>query len=305
MSTALRTLHGVTHSEIDFDVPAGACDCHVHVFGPVSRFPYSPTRAYTPPDASVESLLKLQHALHMDRVVIVHPSPYGADNRVSIDAALQLGLSRARVVAVIDPATISDAELEQMHLEGVRGVRVNLESAGVHDPAAGARLLKAASERVAAFGWHTQVYTTLDVIHALAPVMKTLPTPVVIDHMARADAAKGVNQPGFAELLDLVRSGKAWVKLSAPHRIGATPDDANTTAIAHAFINANIERMVWGTDWPHPGGNRRADKEAIEPYSPIDDGKALNRFAGWLGHDAKKIKQVLVDNPAKLYDYPA
>jgi predicted TIM-barrel fold metal-dependent hydrolase len=140
-------------------------------------------------------------------------------------------------------------------------------------------------------------------VQALASVIKTLPTPVVIDHMARAEAAKGVKQPGFDELLDLVRSGKAWVKLSAPHRIGPTPDDANTTAIAHALIDANLERMVWGTDWPHPGGSRRASKEDIEPYNAIDDGRALNRFAGWLNRDAKKIKQVLVDNPAKLYDY--
>ncbi|MDB5806342.1 MAG: hypothetical protein JWN73_3664 [Betaproteobacteria bacterium] len=298
-----RTIHEVTHSEIDFEVPKGACDSHVHVFGPAARYPYSPTRAYTPPDASVESLLKLQHALHMDRVVIVHPSPYGADNRASIDGAAALGLDRARVVAVIDPATITDAELEAMHKGGVRGVRVNLESAGVHDPAAAAKQLQTASARVAPLGWHTQIYTTMEVIHALAPVMKTLPTAIVIDHMARADAAKGTKQPGFAELIDLIGSGKAWLKLSAPHRIGATPDDANTTAIAHAFIDANIERMVWGTDWPHPGGNRRESKEAIEPYNPIDDGRALNRFAGWLGGDAKKIKQVLVDNPALLYDY--
>lgn len=298
-----REIHGVTHAKLDFEVPAGACDCHVHVFGPVEKFPYAASRAYTPPDASVENLLKLQHALNMDRVVIVHPSPYGADNRASLDGAAQLGLSRARVVAVIDPASITDAELEKMHLEGVRGVRVNLESAGVHDPAAAAKQLKAASERVADMKWHTQIYTTLDMIQALAPVMKTLPTPVVIDHMARAEAAKGVQQPGFAELLELVRSGKAWVKLSAPHRIGPTPDDANTAAIAHALIDANIERMVWGTDWPHPGGSRRVRKEDIEPYNPIDDGRALNRFAGWLGGDAKKIKRVLVDNPALLYDY--
>jgi len=298
-----RTIHDVTHSEIDFEVPRGACDCHVHVFGPASRYPYSPTRAYTPPDASVASLLALQHALKMDRVVIVHPSPYGADNRASLDGAAALGPERARVVAVIDPANITDDQLQAMHQAGVRGVRVNLESAGVHDPAAAAKQLQAASARVAPLGWHTQIYTTMEVIHALAPVMKTLPTPIVVDHMARADAAKGVKQPGFAELIELIGSGRAWVKLSAPHRIGSTPDDANTSAIAHAFIDANIERLVWGTDWPHPGGNRRENKEAIEPYNKIDDGRALNRFAGWLGNDSKKIKQVLVDNPALLYDY--
>lgn len=301
--TKAREVHGVTHSEPDFEVPKGAADCHVHVFGPASRYPYAQSRSYTPPDASVASLLKLQHALGMDRVVIVHPSPYGSDNSASIDGAKELGLDRARVVAVIDPQKITDAELEAMHKAGVRGVRVNLESAGVHDPVAAGKQLQAAASRVAPLKWHTQIYSTMNVITALNPVLKNLPTPVVIDHMARADAAKGTKQAGFAELLDLVGSGKAWVKLSAPHRIGNTPDDAATTAIAHAFIDANIERLVWGTDWPHPGSGPRLKKEDIEPYNPIDDGKALNRFAGWLGRDSKKIKQVLVDNPALLYDY--
>jgi predicted TIM-barrel fold metal-dependent hydrolase len=298
----MRTIHGVTHSPPDFAVPPGACDCHTHVFGPGERYPYSPQRVYTPGDASIEDLLALQHALHLDRVVIVHPSPYGADNRCSLDATAKLG-ARARAVAVID-ATTSERELREMHQAGVRGVRVNLETGGVHDPDQAGALLERAAARVAPLGWHVQTYTSLPVLAPLAGLIARLPTPVVIDHFGRAPAALGTAQPGFAALLDLVASGKAYVKLSAPHRVNADPDDAATAALARALIAANPERMLWGSDWPHPGGQRGgpAHIAQIEPFTPVDDGRALNRFARWAG-SAAMIQRILVDNPARLYDF--
>jgi len=298
----MTTIHGIAHTAPDFAVPPGACDCHTHVFGPLARYPFSEQRVYTPGEASIENLLALQQALSFERVVIVHPSPYGADNRCSVDATRKLG-TRARAVAVIDDQ-VTDAQLQEMHSAGVRGVRVNLETGGVSDPARAGEMLRWAAARIAPLGWHVQTYTTLHVIAPLEQVIAALPTPLVVDHFGRAEAARGIAQPGFGVLLRLVASGKAYVKLSAPHRISADPDDAATAELARALITANPERMLWGTDWPHPGGRPRAgvDRNTVEPFTPIDDGRALNRFAKWAGN-AEMIRRILVDNPAHLYDF--
>jgi predicted TIM-barrel fold metal-dependent hydrolase len=190
-----------------------------------------------------------------------------------------------------------------MHAAGVGGVRVNLESAGQHDPAVAAQLMRDAAARVALLGWHVQTYTTLPLIASLHDVIMGLPTPLVIDHFGRADAAKGTAQPGFDALLSLVKSGKAWIKLSAAHRISDLPDCTDARAIARALIAAHPERMLWGTDWPHPGawpGVPRT-REAIERFHPVDDGNALNRLAKWLS--AEELGRILVANPARLYGF--
>jgi predicted TIM-barrel fold metal-dependent hydrolase len=294
------TLLGVTHSAIDFPVPPGACDCHTHVFGPNILFPHHPERKYTPGEASAVEMIALHRALGIERVVVVHPSPYGADNRATLAGMRSYGKG-ARGVAVIDAQT-TDEQLQVMHTAGIRGVRVNLETGGVHDPAAASTALKEAAARVAPLGWHVQTYTNLALITELREVLAALPVPVVIDHFGRAQASLGTTQPGFAELLALVQSGQAYVKLSAPHRLGATPDDEATTAIARALIAANPDRMLWGTDWPHPGGARTEGAAAIEPFNPIDDGAALNRLARW-AQTPELIRKILVDNPARLYDF--
>jgi len=296
------TLLGVTHGAIDFPVPKGACDCHTHVFGPNVLFPFDPARKYTPGEASSVELIALHRALGIDRVVIVHPSPYGSDNRATLAGMRSYGRG-ARGVAVID-ANTTDEQLKTMHDAGIRGARVNLETGGVNDPAAAARGLTETAARVAPLGWHVQTYTNLNLVASLREVMGSLPVPLVIDHFGRAQARLGVQQPGFADLLALVASGKAYVKLSAPHRLGDMPDDENTTAIARALIDANPGRMLWGTDWPHPGGRPRAPEQMheIEPFTPTDDGAALNRLARW-ARTPEMIQRILVDNPARLYGF--
>ncbi len=300
-----RTIHGVAHSTPKEAVPRGATDCHVHVFGPVERFAYDPERRYTPGDASIANLQRLHGVLGIDRVVIVHPSPYGTDNACSLDAARQIGPS-ARVVAVID-TTESDGALQAMHADGVRGVRVNLETGAVIDPAAAWRDLEAAAKRVAPLGWHVQTFTNLAVIAALADKLDTLATPLVIDHFGSAQAALGTGQPGFETLLRLVGSGKAYVKLSAGYRISTQNGWSDIAPIAKALMAANPERVVWGTDWPHPGGRKRTGDNVLstEPFRPIDDGAALSLFMSWCDGDVALARRVLVDNPAHLYDYPA
>ncbi|HEX3954221.1 MAG TPA: ROK family protein [Stellaceae bacterium] len=298
----LTTTASQPRTAADFDVTDGACDCHVHVFGDAGEFPFAARRAYTPPPASADELLALQQALHLSRVVIVQPSVYGSDNSCTIDGMRRLG-GRARGVAVIDD-TVSDDALAEMHQAGIRGVRVNLETAGETDTDTARRNLAAAVERVAPLGWHVQVYTRLSVIAALREPMSQLPVPLVIDHFGGASAAGGIDQPGFADLLALVAGGQAYVKVSATYRSSSkAPSFNDMVPLARALIAANPDRIVWGTDWPHPHhGRPGAPVEDIAPYYDIDDGLALNQLALW-APDAAIRHKILVENPARLYDF--
>lgn len=290
-------------TEVAFRVPRGACDCHVHVFGTALEFPLVAGRGYTPPPASAGELLGLQEALHLTRVVIVQPSVYGTDNSCTIDGLRRLG-QRARGVAVIDP-TISDAALDDMHQAGIRGVRVNLETAGETELGAARRHLAAAVTRVARRGWHVQVYARLSVISGLSEDFARLPVPVVFDHFGGAQAAEGIEQPGFAALLALVQAGHAYVKVSAAYRSSQTaPAYADMTPLARALIAANPERILWGTDWPHPRTAPPGEAtDRVTPFYDIDDGLALNQLPVW-ARDAAIRRKILVDNPARLYDFP-
>ncbi|MGE5270809.1 MAG: ROK family protein [Thiohalocapsa sp.] len=286
---------------VAFAVPAGACDCHVHVFGDPAQFPFAARRGYTPPQAGAEELLALQQALQLSRVVIVQPSVYGSDNSCTLEGMKRLG-ERARGVAVIDAAT-SNAALDEMHRIGIRGVRVNLATAGESDPAQARRNLAEAVARVAPLGWHVQVYTELSVIAALADEVPRLGVPIVFDHFGGATAAGGVEQPGFAALLALVRDGHAYVKVSAAYRSSTkAPAYDDVAPLAAALIAANPERILWGSDWPHPhAAAPGAAVDEIAPFYDIDDGLALNQLRGW-AHAAIRRK-ILTDNPARLYGF--
>ena len=185
---------------VDFDVPRGACDCHVHVFGDPAKFPFAEKRIYTPPQASVDELLGLQRDLHLERVVVV-PSVYGTDN-CTVDAVRRMG-ARARGVAVIDKAT-PRAALEEMAAAGIRGVRLNLatNTAGRFDPADAKAVLDATAEQIRGLNWHAQIYTRTSVIAALKDHLARMPFPVVVDHFGRGNPAQGPTQPDFAALLD-------------------------------------------------------------------------------------------------------
>jgi predicted TIM-barrel fold metal-dependent hydrolase/predicted NBD/HSP70 family sugar kinase len=287
---------------ISFAVPSGACDCHVHVFGTAAAFPFAASRGYTPPPAEADELLALQQALRLSRVVIVQPSVYASDNACTLDGMRRLG-ERARGVAVIDDRT-TDAALDAMHRAGIRGVRVNLETAGETDPDAARRNLTAAIDRVAPRGWHVQVYTRLSVIARLSDAVAGLPAPVVFDHFGGAEAAAGVDQPGFAALLALVGAGQAYVKVSAAYRSSENaPAYGDVAPLARALIAANPERVVWGTDWPHPhAAPPGAALDSLTAFYDIDDGLALNQLAAWAPSAAMRRK-ILVDNPARLYDF--
>lgn len=286
---------------VRFKVPDGACDCHTHVFGDPARFPFAAARTYTPEAALVAEMRKLHRALRTSRVVIVQPSVYGTDNACTLDAIRQLAPD-ARGVAVIDDRT-PDSALDDMHQAGIRGIRINLATVGQNDPEVGRRRLVAAIERVRAREWHVQMYTQLPVIAALHAEVASSPIPIVFDHFGGAQASGGVAQAGFDVLLDLVRAGRAYVKVSAPYRgSSSAPDYADMGPLAKALVAANVRRVLWGTDWPHPDTTPGRQPNEISPLRQIDDGRVFNQFAQWAA-DAQTRKTILVDNPAVLYGF--
>ena len=291
-------------AEVDFDVPRGACDCHVHVVGDPGRFPMVPDRIYTPPLASPGALLELQRRLHLDRVIIVQPSFYGTDNAAILDAMRQLGRARARGVAVVGEAT-TVAALDVLRDAGIRGIRVNLETAGQTDPGLAAMKLRVAIAQARPRGWHIQLYTRPSVIAALAGELGNSPVPIVFDHFAGAQAELGPSQPGFGAVLALVHAGKAYVKISAPYRASKAPAPYDDVApLARALVAANPDRVLWGSDWPHPDSTHAQGRPATEitPYLTIDDALVFDQLRRWIS-DADFRRKVLVDTPARLYGF--
>ena len=286
---------------VNFDVPEEACDCHTHIFGDPQEFPFFSGRVYTPETASPEEQVALHRALHIKRVVIVTPSVYGTDNSATLYGMKARGPD-ARGVAVINERT-SDSDLDIMSKAGVRGIRLNLATGGTNDPTVARQRFQAALPRMAKQGWHIQIYTNLAVIAAIKELVLTSPVPVVFDHFGGAKASLGTEQPGFSDLIDLLRSGKAYVKISGAYRASSEgPDYPDAAPLAKALITANAERVVWGTDWPHPNSDSGKPATEITPLYQIDDGRLMNQLPVW-APDATTRKIILVDNPARLYEF--
>jgi predicted TIM-barrel fold metal-dependent hydrolase len=288
---------------VNFDIPPHACDCHTHIYGDPNEFPLPSPRLYTPEATQPEEMSALHRALHMERVVIVTPSVYGTDNSVTLYGMKARGAS-ARGVAVIDDKT-PESDLDTMGRAGVRGIRIISGAAGPVDPAAARRRFQATAERMKSHNWNIQMYTSLEVISAIKDLVQTSPVPVVFDHFGGTQAALGLQQPGFADLLDLVRSGKAYVKISGAYRASTqAPDYPDVAPFAKALIAANADRIVWGSDWPHPNATARAGRKPTDVLQlfQIDDGRLLNQLAVWAPDPAVR-KKILVDNPTRLYGF--
>jgi len=210
----------------------------------------------------------------------------------------------ARGIAVIDEKT-PDSDIEAMHQAGIRGIRLNLATGGVNDPSIGRPRFQAAIDRMKNRNWHVQLFTSLSMISAIKDLVANSPVPVVFDHFGGAQAALGVEQPGFSDLVDLVKSGKAYVKISGAYRASKlAPDYSDVVPFARAVIAANPDRVVWGTDWPHPDAVTPVGKKPtdVTPLLQIDDGRLLNQLPVWTP-DAAIRKKILVDNPARLYGF--
>ncbi|MFJ3055003.1 amidohydrolase family protein [Herbaspirillum sp. NPDC087042] len=285
-------------------VAAGSCDCHVHIFDP-QRYPYTPRRTYTPATASVAMLERFQKKLGMDRVVLVQPSGYGADNRCLVESLQRLG-ARARGVAVIDPSTVTLPELEQLHQVGVRGIRLNLEVKGETNVQVAADALAAAEKAVLPLGWAIQIYADTRVIVALAPRLLAMKSPVILDHFGGIKTRDGINDAAFGKLLQILRAGNVYVKLSAPYRASRqAPDYADILPFAQALVAAAPHRMVWASDWPHTGSasKRSGDLTQVEAFRAEDAGHTLDLLARWVPDETTR-HQILVDNAAALFDFP-
>ena len=288
-----------------FQLPAGATDCHVHIFEP-DLFPYSARRSYTPAVATVADLVAFRAQLGIDRVVLVQPSVYEDDNRGLLRGLAELGPLAARGIAVIDPAAVSDEELASLKGAGVVGVRVNLHTGGDDRGAAAVSAVEATIARVSDHGLAVQIYVELALVERLAATIAASPVPVILDHFGGAKAAHGLGQPGFSTLLRLLEGGNTWVKLSGIYRTSdASPDYEDVAGITRALVRANPDRLVWASDWPHTGGgaDRKARKPSeIEPFRLVDNVHLLARLREWIGDDAI-LQNILVGNAAKIFRF--
>ncbi|MFC4275375.1 amidohydrolase family protein [Achromobacter aloeverae] len=273
-----------------FAVPPGACDSHIHINDP--RFPYLPDAELKPPPATVAQYRQVQAKLALERVVIVQPSSYGTDNRCTLDAVRQFGQARARAVVVVAPDA-SPALLRELHEQGARGVRLNLARGAALGSAAIADL----APRLADLGWHIQVHARAEVIADLAPMLRRQPVPVVLDHLARLRRIDGDDAAAYAAVRGLLDTGRAWIKLSGAYLDSQSgpPGYADRAPVARALLGAAPERLVWGTDWPHPSAS------AGERPMP-DAARLLGLLADW-SPDAALHRRLLVDNPLALYGF--
>ena len=277
------------HAPTAFTPPPGATDAHCHVFGPAHRFPFAPEAAYTPPDAGVDDYEVLQERLGLSRAVFVQASCHGTDNAAMVDALVR-GNGRYAGVAMIDES-FSDADIGALHEAGVRGTRFNFVAhlGGAPDLEVFWRLV----DRVQPFGWHIVLHFDAKDLPFHAELLDRMPCPYVIDHMARVDATAGLRQEPFEALLDLMRDERAWVKVSGAERLtagGTLPYD-DVVPYAQALIAAAPERILWGTDWPHPNVRHMPD-----------DGDLVDVLAAF-APDQSTRNRILVSNPETLYDF--
>jgi predicted TIM-barrel fold metal-dependent hydrolase len=271
-------------------LPALACDSHMHIFDP--RFAPSKHWKRQPPDAPVAAYRQLQARLGTQRAVVVTPSTYGTDNACTLDALAQMG-EAARGVAVVE-AGVDAAELQRLHTLGVRGLRVNFvtpQSWGTTTP----DMLATLADKVAPLGWHIQVFVHPEQLLAMAALLRRLPVPLVVDHMARLDPAQGASGEAFDLLCSLLDAGNTWVKLSGAYMRSSVGDPtyADTLAAGQALVRRAPERLVWGSDWPH----------TTETPGSVDDAALVDLLGRWCEGDAGRIARIAVDNPAKLYDF--
>ena len=281
--------HPNPHSPVTFTPPPNACDAHCHIFGPGHLFPFSNDRTYTPPDSGLEQFEILQNRLGLSRAVFVQASCHGVDNSAMVDA-IERGNGRYAGVAMIDES-FSAAQIGALHDVGVRGTRFNFVA-----HLGGAPALDdfwTIAHRVAAFGWHIVLHFDAKDLHRYASLLDDLPTAYVIDHMARVDASAGLEQEPFQQLLTLMGDERCWVKISGAERLtaGGAPPYDDVVPYARALIATAPDRVLWGTDWPHPNVRHMPD-----------DGDLVDLLAAYAPDESTR-NAILVENPQRLYEF--
>jgi predicted TIM-barrel fold metal-dependent hydrolase len=272
-----------------FKPPPLACDAHCHVFGPAAKFPYAPDAPYWPPDSPFESLQSLHKILGIERAVIVHASCHGSDMRVTLDAIARSG-GKYRGTAIIDES-YGDKEFKHMQDGGIRGVRFNFVQhlGGRPDM----KFFDRTVARLREMGWHLILHLDANDLVEFRKKFEALPVPMVIDHMGRVKAAEGLDQAPFKILLDFLRNENFWVKVCGAERVSSKgPPFTDAVPFARALIQAAPERVLWGTDWPHPN---------VGKHMP-NDGELVDLFAQ-MAPEPELQRKILVDNPARLYGF--
>jgi predicted TIM-barrel fold metal-dependent hydrolase len=282
--------HPSPHPPTRFTPPPGATNGHCHIFGPADRFPFAPDRSYTPPDSGFDRFQAHQDGLGLTRAILVQASCHGTDNSALLDALSRSNGAYAGV-ALIDDAHTAD-DLAGFHDAGVRGIRFNFvhHLGGAPDPA----FLWRQIERVVPLGWHVELHFDAKDLSGSGDLFERLPVPYIIDAMGRVDATAGLDQAPFQYLLEMLRSDqRAWVKISGAERItaGGPPPYDDVVPYARAIIDAAPDRVLWGTDWPHPNVRHMPD-----------DGDLIDLLAEY-APDEETRNRILVDNPQRLYDF--
>jgi|SRR5215472_7075432 len=286
--TAAQTVKWSTGTEAPkLRAPANAADCHHHIYD--AKYPVDPRSTLRPGDASVEDYRALQRRIGTSRNVIVQPSTYGTDNSCTLDALVAFGPT-ARAVAVVD-TSVSDTELNRMNGLGVRGIRFNLAQAGATTP----EMIEPLSKRANDLGWHIQINAPAAKIMEIKDILNRVPSPIVFDHLAHIPEPEGTAHPLFGVVLALIDKGTTWVKLSGAYadtKVGP-PSYSDSSAVARAYVQKAPERLVWGSDWPHPG---ERDKKP-------DDAILFDLLLDW-APDERVRNRILVQNPEVLYGFP-
>jgi 2-pyrone-4,6-dicarboxylate lactonase len=294
MSSTILTSKPMRHADTltrpDFPVPANACDSHVHVFEAAAKYPSVDAPHYTLPDGSLDKLSRMAGALALKRFIMVQPSYYGTDNSCLLDALSAAG-ARARGVAMV-AESCTGQELNALHARGVRALRLDLFSRSNWPTADIIAYIERSVRQTRAMGWHVQFYTPGWVVRDLLPFLAELDADFVIDHMGYMLESDGLTSADFDRLLEAIKGGRGWIKLSAPYRLAKDGNFDRLRPMAQALVEAAPERMIWGSDWPHiPEGGR-------------DTGALLNLLADWVPNPETR-ERILVHNPARLFGFAA
>lgn len=272
-----------------YQIPENACDAHHHIYDPV-RYPYLPTDVRNQPPSTVDCYRMLQHRLGTTRNVIIQPSAYGTDNRCTLDALAQMGYNTTRAVVVVD-ASISDEELRSMHKAGVRGIRFNINCGGSDDLG----VIQTLAERIAPMGWSICFWMAPELAVELEQFLRKLPCQIIFDHRGHIPAGAGIDHPAVRVISQMLADNKAWVKLSGLYIDTQQEDYADTIEIGKAYVQANPDRILWGTDWPHPS--------CYSGRKPMpNDADMLDALMTQAGSE-EIFRKILVDNPATLFGF--
>jgi 2-pyrone-4,6-dicarboxylate lactonase len=276
-------------------LPRGATDTHFHVFESPDRYPYASSARYPPLLAPLDEYLSLARQDGIERMVFVQPSGYGCDNRCLLDAMARAGTERSRGVVALDVRKTTHSELLRLNARGVRGARVNVSPYQTYDPKLGPRVAAEAiqtAELLRGLGWHLDLLAPGWLTRELLPALRELPVDCTVAHLGLFPAADGPDQPGFRELLDLARTGRAWIKLTGFYRISQRQNFEDVEPMVRAAIEAVPNRVIWGSDWPH-----------ISFPGRVTNARLLALLRAWAPDEAA-YEKILVRNPARLYGFP-